>query len=98
DFHVTGVQTCALPISTRTPPLSPHAFSSDDAWGPSETDRAVCEEMLGSLTGGAIFSPPSRQGALITPSNIGGAHWGGVAIDRVRSEERRVGTECGTGV
>src|SRR5690606_40849266 len=27
DFHVTGVQTCALPISSRIPSLQHHFFS-----------------------------------------------------------------------
>ena len=31
-----------------------------------------------------IFTPPSVQGTLVLPSNIGGAHWGGVAVDPVR--------------
>jgi quinoprotein glucose dehydrogenase len=28
-----------------------------------------------------IFTPPSIRGSLIIPSNVGGAHWGGVAYD-----------------
>jgi quinoprotein glucose dehydrogenase len=27
------------------------------------------------------FTPPSLEGSLVLPSNIGGAHWGGVATD-----------------
>jgi quinoprotein glucose dehydrogenase len=28
-----------------------------------------------------IFTPPSLKGTLVMPSNIGGAHWGGLAVD-----------------
>ena len=31
-----------------------------------------------------IFTPPSLEGTLVLPSNIGGAHWGGVAVDPAR--------------
>ena len=27
------------------------------------------------------FTPPSLEGTLVAPSNVGGAHWGGVAFD-----------------
>lgn len=69
------------PFTRSTPPLSPHRRNPNEAWGPSESDRLACEQQLGSLEGGSIFSPPSRRGTLMTPSNIGGAHWGGVAVD-----------------
>lgn len=30
------------------------------------------------------FTPPSLQGTLVMPSNVGGAHWGGLTFDPVR--------------
>jgi quinoprotein glucose dehydrogenase len=30
------------------------------------------------------FTPPSLQGTLVMPSNVGGAHWGGLAFDPAR--------------
>ena len=71
------------PFTTRTPPLSPHRYTAADAWGPTASDRAACAADMRALTGGEVFAPPSRQGTLVVPSNIGGAHWGGVAVDRV---------------
>lgn len=73
------------PFTARTPPLSPHLRSVADAWGPSASDSSACAAQLGALDGGRIFAPPSRKGTLVTPSNIGGAHWGGVAVDRVNA-------------
>jgi len=72
------------PFTTVTPPLSPHRLSTDDVWGISEADREACRAVIGGLRNEGIFTPPSLQGTLVLPSNIGGAHWGGVAIDPIR--------------
>jgi len=67
------------PFSAIT--LSPHHFALDSVWGPTESDRQACREAIAPLRNEGIFTPPSLQGTLAVPSNIGGAHWGGVAID-----------------
>jgi quinoprotein glucose dehydrogenase len=72
------------PFTTATPPLSPHRLSIDDVWGIAEADREACRAVVRGLRNEGIFTPPSLQGTLVLPSNIGGAHWGGVAIDPVR--------------
>ncbi len=72
------------PFSTGTPPLSPHRFTSRDAWGATPADRTWCEAAIAGLRNEGIFTPPSLRGTLAVPSNIGGAHWGGVAIDSAR--------------
>ena len=72
------------PFTAQIPPLSPHGFASEDAWGITETDRRECQEAFAGLRNEGIFTPPSTQGSLQVPSNIGGAHWGGLAIDPVR--------------
>jgi quinoprotein glucose dehydrogenase len=64
--------------------LSPHAIAPDDAFGADSADRAACRATLAGLRHGGIFTPPSLQGTLAVPSNIGGAHWGGVAFDPTR--------------
>ena len=72
------------PFTTVTPPLSPHHFSTDSIWGPSDADRAACHAAIDGLRNEGIFTPPSVRGTFVMPSNIGGAHWGGVAVDPVR--------------
>jgi quinoprotein glucose dehydrogenase len=72
------------PFTTVTPPLSPHRFTIDDVWGISDADRAACRTAMQGLRNEGIFTPPSVQGTVVMPSNIGGAHWGGVAVDPVR--------------
>jgi quinoprotein glucose dehydrogenase len=71
------------PFTTRTPPLVAHRFTAENAWGPTDADRAACASQLAGLRGGEIFTPPSVEGTIVVPSNIGGAHWGGVAVDRL---------------
>ena len=72
------------PFTTVTPPLSPHRFTVDDVWGVTEEDRTACRAVIAGLRNEGVFTPPSVQGTLIMPSNIGGAHWGGVAVDPER--------------
>jgi quinoprotein glucose dehydrogenase len=64
--------------------LSPHSVSANDAWGPTPADRDACRALMSGLRNEGVFTPPSEQGTLVIPSNIGGAHWGGVAVDESR--------------
>jgi len=74
------------PFTAVTPPLSPHRYDASDAWGTSDEDREWCRAQLSGLRNEGIFTPPSTQGTLSSPGNIGGAHWGGVAVH----PERRI--------
>jgi quinoprotein glucose dehydrogenase len=64
--------------------LSPHSFSLESVWGATAQDRDACRQEIAALRNEGIFTPPSEQGTLVIPSNIGGAHWGGVAVDEQR--------------
>ena len=59
------------------PPLSPHSWDA-------KTSNAACGELVKGLRNEGIFTPPSLEGTLVMPSNIGGAHWGGLAFDPSR--------------
>jgi quinoprotein glucose dehydrogenase len=73
------------PFTAVTPPLGPDRFTADDAWGPTPADRAWCRDRMAELRNEGPFTPPSPRGTLQVPSNIGGAHWGGVAVDSARA-------------
>ena len=84
-----GVEGEALsptqPFPKLPPPLSPDKLTKEDAWGITEADREWCRGQIGALRSEGIFTPPSLQGSIIFPGNIGGAHWGGAAFDPARS-------------
>lgn len=74
------------PFTETIAPLSPHRFELGDLWATNDEDLAACRSMIEPLRNEGIFTPPDRQGTLVLPSNIGGAHWGGLAWD----PERRI--------
>src|SRR5690606_39440048 len=81
DFHVTGVQTCALPIST--------AFSKkqDPQVGPGYRGS-------GPAQGGSSPAPSAGSSSTGSPSAAPSSSQTGAAD---RSEERRVGEEVRAG-
>ena len=72
------------PFPTAPPTLSPQKISPDDAWGPTAQDRETCRTWIKSLRNEGIFTPPSLQGTLAVPGNIGGITWSGYAFDPQR--------------
>lgn len=80
---VPGEQVAATQPFSSLPSLSPLAL--DRAWGPTPAIRAACQARLDTLRNEGPFTPPSLRGSLVMPSNIGGAHWGGVAYDPSRA-------------
>lgn len=64
------------PFSTL-PPLSPHTWDG-------ASPHAACGELVRGRRNEGIFTPPSLEGSIIVPSNVGGAHWGGLTFDPVR--------------
>jgi quinoprotein glucose dehydrogenase len=64
--------------------LSPQRFDSTKLVALDSADQVSCRGALAKLRYDGAFTPPSIEGTLILPSNIGGAHWGGVAFDSSR--------------
>src|SRR5690606_39565885 len=79
DFHVTGVQTCALPISAPEPALEPVRVSGSALRIPESSGQASYRRQKQERRGRRWSGLGSRHG----PSGV-----------RRRSEERRVGKEC----
>jgi len=69
------------PFPTAPPPLSPQEIPTDGAWGPTSEDREICRSWIKNLRNGRIFTPPSLQGTLAVPGNLGGMTWSGYAFD-----------------
>jgi quinoprotein glucose dehydrogenase len=72
--------TQPFPIAPRS--LARTSLKADEAWGLTDDDRAWCRATIGKLRSDGFFTPPSFQGTLIIPGNIGGMAWGGMAYDR----------------
>jgi quinoprotein glucose dehydrogenase len=69
------------PFPLAPPSLVPQKLSADDAWGITPADRAYCRERIKSLRNDGLFTPPSLQGSLSEPGNVGGMNWSGYAFD-----------------
>jgi quinoprotein glucose dehydrogenase len=68
-------------LSSGLPTLSPQRLALDEVWGPTSEDLDACRQRFRELRNDGTFTPPSIRGSLIIPSNVGGAHWGGLAFD-----------------
>src|SRR5690606_40691446 len=80
DFHVTGVQTCALPISA-VPRLPWSAWKS-----------ALPSKMAGLAWG--MLNTNSERVRFAAWARRKGMRWIAPTSSLARSEERRVGKEC----
>ena len=79
---VPGEEAATTQItSSGLPSLSPQRLTLDEVWGPTPADRDACRQRFSELRNDGTFTPPSLRGSLIIPSNLGGAHWGGLAYD-----------------
>jgi quinoprotein glucose dehydrogenase len=64
--------------------LVPETLSPEDAWGKDAQDRQWCADKIKAARFGDIYTPPSLQGTLVFPSNVGGVNWGSAAYDPQR--------------
>lgn len=69
------------PFPLAPPPLVPQKLTADGVWGPTPADREFCRDAVAKLRNEGIFTPPSLQGTLAVPGNVGGMNWSGYAFD-----------------
>jgi quinoprotein glucose dehydrogenase len=72
------------PFPSAPPPLVPQRLTADEAWGLTEEDRNACHAVMEKLRSEGIFTPPSVQGTLAYPGNLGGMNWSSGAFDPER--------------
>lgn len=71
------------PFSRLT--FRPTALLTDaDMWGATMYDQLVCRILFHRLRYEGTFTPPSVQGTLVFPGNLGMFEWGGLAVDTDR--------------
>jgi len=68
------------PFPVTLPALVPQSLSAQ-AWGVTESDRKACQADINRSSGSSIFSPPSLEGTIAIPGNVGGINWSGFAWD-----------------
>jgi quinoprotein glucose dehydrogenase len=73
------------PFPVAPPPLAPQKLSQDVVFGLNPVDRETCRQWVRSFRNEGIFTPPSLQGTLVVPGNIGGITWSGYAFDPQRN-------------
>ncbi|CAI1808158.1 Quinoprotein glucose dehydrogenase [Serratia ficaria] len=55
-----------------------------DTWGATIYDQLICRIMFHKLRYEGTFTPPSEQGTLVFPGNLGMFEWGGISVDTDR--------------
>ena len=61
--------------------LVPEKITPQDAWGPTPQDEAWCKAKIAASQWDGMFTPPSLQGIVVFPGNVGGVNWGSAAYD-----------------
>ncbi len=69
------------PFSSIASVVSQRPIQPQDAWGITFWDRGKCRDLIASHRNEGIFTPPDTRGTIVSPGNIGGINWGGVAFD-----------------
>ena len=72
------------PFPLSPPPLAAQQLTANDAWGVNAEEREACRARLVKLRTDGIFTPPSEQGTIAFPGNLGGMNWSSGAFDQER--------------
>jgi len=62
----------------------PKLLTDADMWGATMYDQLMCRIIFHRLRYEGTFTPPSIQGTLVFPGNLGMFEWGGLAVDTDR--------------
>jgi quinoprotein glucose dehydrogenase len=71
--------TQPFPVKPRA--LAPQTLKPDDAFGLTEADKKACREVIALYRNDGVFTPPSLQGTLVYPGDVGGMNWSGMSFD-----------------
>jgi quinoprotein glucose dehydrogenase len=64
--------------------FNPAPLTESAMWGLSPFDQLACRIKYRTLRYQGRFTPPSLQGSIIYPGNVGTFNWGGIAVDAQR--------------
>lgn len=69
------------PFPVLPAPLGLQSITTRDAWGITEEEKKEAEKKIAQYLNKGPFTPPSYQGTIMAPGNVGGIHWGGMCFD-----------------
>ncbi len=72
------------PFPLAPPALARQDLTANEAWGINPQERDACRVQMEKLKSNGIFTPPSVQGTIVFPGNLGGMNWSGGAFDPER--------------
>ena len=75
--YVTKTQ----PFPSKPAPLTKTYLDPEDVFGFTPWDKGYCKKAAEDYRNEGLYTPPSIEGSVHYPSAIGGANWGGPAID-----------------
>jgi quinoprotein glucose dehydrogenase len=71
------------PFPTKPPAFDRQGLMDDDVIDFTPELKAQALEVLKQFDHGPLFTPPSLRGTVQMPGNVGGADWGGAAVDPI---------------
>lgn len=72
------------PFPTRPAAIVPQKLAEADAWGLTPADREECRKLIRGARSEGLFTPPSLEGTIVFPGNVGGMNWSGMSYDPKR--------------
>ena len=69
------------PFPTKPPAFERQGLADDNLIDFTPEMRKQAIEMVSKFDRGPLFTPPSERGAAVLPGWVGGANWGGAAVD-----------------
>ena len=69
------------PFPVLPEPVGIQRLSPDDAWGLTDSDRDEARQRIASFRNQGPFTPPSFEGSIMVPGNVGGINWSGMCYD-----------------
>ncbi len=73
------------PFPSVLPVLGLRKVDPEDGWGLTPELEQVAKERIRKHVNDGIFTPPSFEGTIVTPSNVGGMNWSGASYDPIRN-------------
>jgi len=74
------------PFPVLPEPVGIQELSAGDAWGPTDSLLSEARERIARYRCEGPFTPPSLEGSIMVPGNVGGINWSGMCYDPVHAQ------------